>query len=121
MSTRIRIAALSLALTLGLPACSFAAYAMPQHMANALAEQAAIDDIIQARAALSYGRPIAALTDTENAETLLLNAEQAGSIQCLEAGAHRSFLGGQRSAARLERRGGIGAPYRNHRPRLRGD
>jgi hypothetical protein len=85
MNTSVRFAAISFALALGVSGVSIAGYAMPQHMANAPAEQAAIDDIIQARTALSHGRPIAALTDTENAETVLLNAEQAGSIQDPEA------------------------------------
>jgi hypothetical protein len=119
MSTRIRIADLSLALTPGLTGVQLCRLRNAAAHGNALAEQAATDDIIQARAALSYGRPIAAVTDTENAETLLLNAEQACSIQYPEAALTASFL--QRSPARLECRGDIGALYRNHRPRLRGN
>jgi hypothetical protein len=68
-------AAVCLALVFGLPAWSVAAAAMPQYP-----RQSAVDAIAGAQSALAQGRGIAALTDTENAETLLLNGQQAGAV-----------------------------------------
>jgi len=84
MSTSLRLTALFLALSLSLPACSIAAHATPQNLMRAQVEQGTIDDITGAQAALSNGHPIAALTDTENAETTLLNAQQAGILPYTE-------------------------------------
>jgi hypothetical protein len=50
----------------------------PQSRLGTLAERTAFGDMKAAEAALNQGRPIAALTDTENAETVLLNGQQAG-------------------------------------------
>jgi hypothetical protein len=75
------LAAISFAVALGLPAGSIAAYPLPPYQADAQAKHNAIDDIAGAQTFLSYGHPIAALTDTENAETVLLNAQQAGRLR----------------------------------------
>lgn len=52
----------------------------PQSPLGRLAEQSALGDMRAAESALDHGRPIAALTDTENAETVLLNGQQAGVL-----------------------------------------
>jgi hypothetical protein len=73
--TVLPTAAVGLPLVFGLPACSVAAAVMPQYP-----QQSTVDDIAGAQSALSQGRGIAALTDTENAETVLLNGQQAGAV-----------------------------------------
>jgi hypothetical protein len=85
MNTGLRFAAISLAVALALPGNAIAAYLMPQNPTTAQVQQNAIDDITSAQSALSQERGIAALTDTENAETVLLNAQQAGNLQYPEA------------------------------------
>src|SRR6202008_4540667 len=81
MNTGLRFAAISLAVALALPGNAIAAYLMLQNPTTAQVQQNAIDDITSAQSALSQERGIAALTDTENAETVLLNAQQAGNLQ----------------------------------------
>ena len=80
MNIGLRFAAISLALALVLPGSAIAAYAMPQNPTSAQVQQNAFDDITSAQSALSQGREIAAITDTENAETVLLNAQQVGNL-----------------------------------------
>ena len=84
MTKDFRWAAFSFAIALGLPAVSVA-YPLPPYQAGAQPRQNAIDHIVGAETALSSGHPITALTDAENAETVLLNAQQAGSLQYPEA------------------------------------
>lgn len=62
---------------IGAPA--YTAY-RPQSRLGALAKRTAFGDMNAAESAIDYGRPIAALTDTENAETVLLNGQQAGVV-----------------------------------------
>ena len=52
----------------------------PQSPLGRLAEQSALGDMSAAESALDHGGPIAALTNTENAETVLLNGQQAGVL-----------------------------------------
>ena len=49
----------------------------PQSPLGRLAERSALGDMSAAESALDHERPIAALTDAENAETVLLNGQQA--------------------------------------------
>ena len=81
MNIGLTFAAVSLAAALGWSKCVIAANATPQNPAAPQVEQNALDDNTGAQSALSQGRGIAALTDTENAETVLLNARQAGNLR----------------------------------------
>ena len=80
MNPGLRFAAMSLAVALALPGIAIAAATMPENPTSAQVQQNIIDDITGAQSALSQGRGIAALNDTENAETLLLNAQQVGNL-----------------------------------------
>jgi hypothetical protein len=80
MTRDFKWAAFSFAVALGLPAVGLA-HPLPPSQAGVQAKRNAIEDIAGAQTALSSGHPITALTDTQNAETVLLNAQQAGSLQ----------------------------------------
>jgi hypothetical protein len=79
------LAALCFAAALGLSGALTAACAQmmpyyPQNSLRAQAEQAIIDDVAAAQSAIASGRPIAALSDTGDAEATLLNAREAGVL-----------------------------------------
>jgi hypothetical protein len=52
----------------------------PQNGLRATAEQTIIDNVAAAQSALASGRPIAALSDTENGEVAILNGREAGVL-----------------------------------------
>ena len=80
MKTGYCVAAASLAAAIILPSLSVAADASFGGLGQARTDQSAIDDITAAQVALSHGRVRAALTDTGNAETVLLNARYTGFL-----------------------------------------
>ncbi len=105
--SRFLSAAAACGLVLGSLGLSASVFAMPDYGAAVSAEQNALDDMVAARAALSHNRAPAAIEQEERAETVLLNAQQAGTYRdppalgALEQ-AHADLLHGKTKEAQAQ-------------------